>query len=249
MKTSEIILTSVLASLAGVVFAEGEAAVTDTATVSDTFGIVKIEKTAIADKSEIVVSTPWVAPGGQAVTVDKLVTNGLAVGDELSVYDPATGTYKVFRWTGSVWEGAKDSKDATADAAPVASETSVTAGMGVWYKPASKVGVFSITGQVKEPVTTLVAGGKKTLVVNPYWGAEDDLLAKLAGTPEKGDQIWPLDGSVRYTYNGSAWVYRSGEKNITLDKLPLGIGQAFWFNSRGTDKTITWRAAPVADGK
>ena len=246
MKTSEIILASVLTSLAGVVFAEGEA-VTDTATVSDTFGIVKFAKSTIGDKSEIVVSTPWVASDGKAVTVDKLVTNGLAKNDELSVYDPATGSYKVFRWTGSAWEGATDS---TSGSAPVASETSVTAGMGVWYKPASKVGVFSITGQVKEPTTTLVAGGKKTLVVNPYWGAEEDLLAKLGGTPAKGDQIWPMDGSVRYTYNGSAWVYRSGEENITLDKLPLGIGQAFWFGSRGTDdKTITWRPAPVAGGK
>lgn len=246
MKTSEIILASVLTSLAGVVFAEGEAAVTDTATVSDTFGIVKIDKSEIA-KSEIVVSTPWVATGGQAVTVDKLVTNGLAVGDELSVYDPATGTYKVFRWTtGSAWEGATDS---TSGSAPVASETSVTAGMGVWYKPASKEGVFSITGYVKEPTTTLVAGGKKTLIVNPYWGAEEDLLAKLGETPEKGDQIWPLDGSVRYTYNGTAWVYRNESENVTLTKLPLGIGQAFWFNSRGADKTITWRPAPVAGGK
>lgn len=258
MKTSEIILASVLASLAGVVFAEGEAAVTDTAMVSDTFGIVKFAKSAIGGKSEIVVSTPWVASDGKAVTVDKLVTNGLAENDELSVYDPVTGSYKVFRWTGSAWEGATDT---TTGSAPVASETSVAAGMGVWYKPASKEGVFSVTGAVSEPVTTATASGKKTLIVDPF-RREVDLVTLLKDQTIAANKDALVVGTDHFYHDGSSWyklvsggteTVEAGGKQITITKpdvkttvttIPVGVGEPFWFDSKSGTPAFVWRTAP-----
>ena len=232
---------------------------------------------------EYAVGVPWLGREADGTvrtgeTVDKLIIkDGLRAGDELGVWMPdqgtavnginqgtknfsnATGSYAVYRWNGTKWEGVRDAD--TGLTAPDATTTVVSRGAAVWYKrTAGGDNDFLLAGLVSNKCISVVAPGTTakptlSLMTNPFPNDAVDAV-RFTGCQD-GDQLVLLNESgdnATYNYKGGWGNYitttvrgHASTKWQAATSLVIPAGKSFWYVSRSaTVPQIDWKSAKVA---
>lgn len=221
----------------------------------NTIGVLKVESSA----TSTVIAVPWesLAANEQDITVADLVrTATLSEGDELKVYDTATGKYRA--WTlneSKEWEpvtvvGGAESEEA--------GDSTIARGSGVWLTRQDTTKPIYLVGEVAEQsTTTTIAGANEekptwNLVAAPTVEAVD-LNEKFPDANEGDVVLVPTDGAPkRYTYKDGSWGYDDyvktfNKKGIEVVKVVrktdvanVPIGTGFWYMNAGDDQNVEW---------
>lgn len=214
------------------------------------FGIVKIDGDNAKEAGyEIPVSTPWIAEDGVSdLSVSNFLANGIAEGDQLSVYTGASG-YNVYEWNGESWEAAKDS--GTGEAPDL---VTIQPGAAVWYKRNSPGKLFSLIGQVKSPVVTTSSGIDKVILVDPFRSERDVLNVLDGSTFAENDSIVLRDG--HYFFRNGKWCKKvvtvtpgktigsitfPAKETVTyepIESLPIESGEPFWLDVHNSGSNV-----------
>jgi hypothetical protein len=221
----------------------------------NTIGVLKVESSA----TSTVIAVPWesLAADGQDITVSDLVrTATLTEGDELKVYDTATGKYRAWTLNASKeWEpvtvvgGAKSEE---------ASDSTIARGSGVWLTRQDTTQPIYLVGEVAEQsTTTTIAGAQDD---EPTWNLvaaptveSVDLNEKFPDANEGDVVMVPTETAPRrYTYENGSWGYTDYEEVKTargikvvkpvrktdVTEVPAGTG--FWYSNAGEEKDVEW---------
>ena len=206
-----------------------------------------------------VIAVPWesLAADGEDITVSDLVrTATLTEGDELKVYDTATGKYRAWKLTASKeWEPMTVVGGASSEEA---GGSTIARGSGVWLTRTDTTNPIYLVGEVAEQVaTTTIAGANEekptwNLVAAPTVEAVD-LNEKFPGANGGDVVLVPTAGAPkRYTFKDGAWGYdeyvtTANKKGIEVVKVvrktdvtnvPSGTG--FWYMNAGDDQNVEW---------
>lgn len=227
----------------------------------NTIGVLKVTSTAKTTP----VAVPWesLAADGQDIAVADLVrTATLSEGDELKVYDTATGKYRA--WTlneSKEWEPIPVVGGASSEEA---GDSTIARGSGVWLTRQDTTKPIYLVGEVaaEKAEVKLEAGSTDA----PSWNlvgsttVEPVSVTELLGAEGNvdGDKIVVPTAYVpkEYVYVGGKWGYYDSVVDDTTipglklvkqvfvpadgddDKIPAGTG--FWYlnGSEASDKTI-----------
>lgn len=222
---------------------------------SPTIGVTKIPLT----YKDTIISVPFASltDGGNISVTDLVCTNGLTVGEDI-LYVFENNTYTGWLLTEAGWTKAT-TQTPTGD--PGSSDGKVASAGAIWISlqnaPAANktVSIYGKWVNQAETVTAIAAAtataDKQNLVANPLQSNAFAIVSNAA----KGDTIiFPKGDTIeRYVYNNSrsdanTYVWRKNSVVIDPQKIPVGIGQGFWYvRAKGsqdkTDATITWEAA------
>ncbi len=239
---ASIISCLALAAAGGAAFADATTDITST-----TVGVLK---TVVSAGTDAPLGVPYLGSDSNSVAVADLITVGLAKDDEISVWDGST--YKIWKYTGSAWEGAADANHGVAATEDDATATKVQPGQAIWYKPASATAVV-LAGVVPASSSASATANASSLFCNPYAEA---VTVKDITNASKGDQIFTTTTKTRYVYT-TCWNTVSWTEYTTIggqtrqkesltavsntERIPAGEG--FWYLSNGGTPTITWKAA------
>ncbi len=221
----------------------------------NTIGVLKVESAA----KSAVIAVPWesLAADGEDITVSDLVrTATLTEGDELKVYDTATGKYRAWTLTASKeWEPMTVVGGASSEEA---GGSTIARGSGVWLTRTDTTNPIYLVGEVAEQAaTTTIAGANEekptwNLVAAPTVEAVD-LNEKFPGANGGDVVLVPTAGAPkRYTFKDGAWGYDEyvtivNKKGIEVVKVvrktnvtnvPSGTG--FWYMNAGDDQNVEW---------
>ena len=227
----------------------------------NTIGVLKVTSTAKTTP----VAVPWesLAADGQDIAVADLVrTATLTKGDELKVYDTATGKYRAWTLNGSKeWEPIPVVGGASSEEA---GDSTIARGSGVWLTRTDTTQPIYLVGEVaaEKAEVKLEAGSTDA----PSWNlvgsttVEPVSVTELLGAEgnDDGDKIVVPTAYVpkEYVYVGGKWGYYDSVVDETTipglklvkqtfvpadgddDKIPAGTG--FWYlnGSETSDKTI-----------
>ena len=221
----------------------------------NTIGVLKVESSA----KSTVIAVPWesLAADGQDITVSDLVrTATLSEGDELKVYDTATGKYRA--WTlneSKEWEPIPVVGGASSEEA---GDSTMARGSGVWLTRQDTEKPIYLVGEVAEQsTTTTIAGANEekptwNLVAAPTVEAVD-LNEKFPDANEGDVVMVPTETAPRrYTYENGSWGYTDYEEVKTargikvvkpvrktdVTEVPAGTG--FWYSNAGEEKDVEW---------
>lgn len=248
-----LLIVSVSAVFVSSVFGEAEDPVTDNG-YTQLFGVVKI--TNEADQVEFPISTPWAetvklesSTQTNDVKLADFIANGLADGDELSVYNPENRQYTVFKYVAETgkWTGAKDADTAET---PDADKTFIKPGYAVWYKR-NGTGIVSLIGQVRDEVVAETEAGLNTLVVDPFRRDVDICQIVDVGRSDLRTGVAMHVGNVVYYWNEETanWVTItitvSGKKKVKVqtphESILVGAGEPVWFDGQsGGFAVLDW---------
>lgn len=221
----------------------------------NTIGVLKVESSA----KSTVIAVPWesLAADGQDITVSDLVrTATLTEGDELKVYDTATGKYRAWTLNGSKeWEPMTVVGGASSEEA---GDSTIARGSGVWLTRTDTTKPIYLVGEVAEQTTTTTIAGANeekptwNLVAAPTVEAVD-LNEKFPAANEGDVVLVPTAGAPkRYTFKDGAWGYdeyvttvnKKGVavvkvvRNTDVTNVPIGTG--FWYMNAGDAKNVEW---------
>ncbi|MBQ8125979.1 MAG: hypothetical protein IJ173_08880 [Kiritimatiellae bacterium] len=221
----------------------------------NTIGVLKVESSA----KSTVIAVPWesLAADGQDITVSDLVrTATLTEGDELKVYDTATGKYRAWTLNGSKeWAPIPVVGGASSEEA---GDSTIARGSGVWLTRTDTTQPIYLVGEVAEQsTTTTIAGANEE---KPTWNLvaaptveSVDLNEKFPDANEGDVVLVPTDGAPkRYTYKDGSWGYddyvttvnKKGievvkvVRNTNVTNVPIGTG--FWYMNAGDAKNVEW---------
>lgn len=226
----------------------------------NTIGVLKVTSTAKTTP----VAVPWesLAADGQDIAVADLVrTATLSEGDELKVYDTATGKYRAWTLNGSKeWKPIPVVGGASSEEA---GDSTIARGSGVWLTRTDTTQPIYLVGEVaaEKAEVKLEAGSTDA----PSWNlvgsttVEPVSVTELLGAEGNGDgdKIVVPTAYVpkEYVYVDGKWGYYDSVVDETTipdlklvkqvfvpadgddDKIPAGTG--FWYlNGKTSDKTI-----------
>ena len=221
----------------------------------NTIGVLKVESSA----KSTVIAVPWesLAANEQDITVADLVrTATLSEGDELKVYDTATGKYRAWTLNGSKeWKPIPVVGGASSEEA---GDSTIARGSGVWLTRKDTTQPIYLVGEVAEQsTTTTIAGANEE---KPTWNLvaaptveSVDLNEKFPDANEGDVVLVPTDGAPkRYTYKDGSWGYddyvttvnKKGievakvVRNTNVTNVPIGTG--FWYMNAGDAKNVEW---------
>ena len=221
----------------------------------NTIGVLKVESSA----KSTVIAVPWesLAADGEDITVSDLVrTATLSEGDELKVYDTATGKYRAWTLNGSKeWAPIPVVGGASSEEA---GDSTIARGSGVWLTRTDTTQPIYLVGEVAEQsTTTTIAGANEE---KPTWNLvaaptveSVDLNEKFPDANEGDVVLVPTDGAPkRYTYKDGSWGYddyvttvnKKGievvkvVRNTNVTNVPIGTG--FWYMNAGDAKNVEW---------
>ena len=217
----------------------------------NTFGVLKLDIGTVAGQT--IISVPWENVGGGDIEVDKIMlTNNLAVDDQLWYFNQSSKKYQVWKLTATGWtaqdvvpEGA--SQEAASDATTVPRGSALI----IERNSAGSDGNIYLYGQYTETTATNTIATSSSAAVysliapTATTGSTVDLNSDLdyEGTPLVGDQIIQGAGTANiYTYRvptgedssawcRTSWVEQGGAKvqQFVATDVTLPVGKGAWY--------------------
>lgn len=237
--------------------------------VSDNvYGILALADTTSPD---LIIAVPWVdcTDASQGTFVSNVVkTTNLKAGDY--IIRKSGDTYQSWVLSGTApalyWKPQVVADKGITTVTDGADTARMARGDALWLHradPANSSPVYLFGQYTSAAASTKIVAGSTTLVASP--AASDlkvsDITSKISSVT-KGDNVivTTATGAMTYTYNGTAWTYKTTATDTSLPALPGGqsaslsvtvpvtdsnkipAGTGFWYQSKAGsgEKTITW---------
>ena len=224
----------------------------------NTFGVLKLDIGTAAGQT--IISVPWENVGGGDIEVDKIMlTNNLAVNDQLWYFNQVNKKYQVWKLTATGWAAqdvVSESKEAALDG------TTVPRGSALIIERNSEGsdGNIYLYGQYTETTATNTIATSSSAAVysliapTATTGSTVDLNSRLEleydGTPLAGDKIIKGAGTDNiYTYRvptggdssawcKTSWVEQGGAKvqQFVAADVTLPVGKGAWYLRQASEE-------------